>query len=90
MKKLIKNEIYGSINSTHIHCSLQKVSIYSYCSINSNAILQKRVKTKKKEKKKEQKHRVKNVDVNKLNTNTHLIVRLYQRHNFNHNTPYQW
>ena len=36
MKKLIKNEIYGSVNSAHVHCSLQKVNICGYCSMNSN------------------------------------------------------
>ena len=36
MKKLIKNEICGSMNSAHVHCSLQKVNICGYCSMNSN------------------------------------------------------
>ena len=51
MKKLIKNEICGSINSAYMHCSLQKVNICGYCSLNSNRNTPKRVKTKKKTKK---------------------------------------
>ena len=54
MKKLIKNEIYGSVNSAYVHCSLQKVNICDYCSLNSNRNTPKRVKTKKTKKKKEQ------------------------------------
>ena len=48
MKKLIKNEICGSVNSAYMHCSLQKVNICSYYSLNSNRNTPKRVKTKKK------------------------------------------
>ena len=48
MKKLIKNEIYGSVNSAYVHCSLQKVNICSYCSLNSNRNTPRRVKKKKK------------------------------------------
>ena len=51
MKKLIKNEICGSVNSAYVHCSLQKVNICVYCSLNSNRNTPKRVKTKKKKKK---------------------------------------
>ena len=51
MKKLIKNEICGSMNSAQMHCSLEKVNICGYCSCNSawtvTAFLQKRVKKKK-------------------------------------------
>ena len=36
MKKLIKNEICGSMYSAHVHCSLHKVNICGYCSMNSN------------------------------------------------------
>ena len=52
MKKLIKNEICGSVNSAYMHCSLQKVNICGYCSLNSNRNTPKRVKKKKKKKKK--------------------------------------
>ena len=51
MKKLIKNEICGSVNSAYVHCSLQKVSICDYCSLNSNRNTPRRVKKKKKKKK---------------------------------------
>ena len=55
MKKLIKNEICGSMNSAYMHCSRQKVNICGYCSLNSNRNTPKRVKTKtKKQKKKKQ------------------------------------
>ena len=43
MKKLIKNEICGSVNSAYVHCSQQKVNI---CGRNTP----KRVKKKKKKK----------------------------------------
>ena len=33
MKKLIKNEICGSVNSAQMHCSLKKVNICGYCSL---------------------------------------------------------
>ena len=49
MKKLIKNEIFGSVNSAYMHCSPQKVNICGYCSLNSNHNTPKRVKKKKKE-----------------------------------------
>ena len=52
MKKLIKNEICGSVNSIYVHCSRQKVNICDYCSLNSNRNTPKRVKKKKKKKKK--------------------------------------
>ena len=48
-KKLIKNEIFGSVNSAYMHCSPQKVNICGYCSLNSNHNTPKRVKKKKKE-----------------------------------------
>ena len=51
MKKLIKNEICGSVNSTYVHYSLHKVNICDYCSLNSNRNTPKRVKKKKKKKK---------------------------------------
>ena len=73
MKKLIKNEICGSVNGAYMHCSLQKVNICSYCSLNSNRNTPKRVKTKKK--KKEKKKRAKHsLETQKLNTNTHLAL----------------
>ena len=55
MKKLIKNEICGSVNSIYVHsiyvhCSRQKVNICDYCSLNSNRNTPKRVKKKKKKK----------------------------------------
>ena len=65
MKKLIKNEIYGSVNSVHIHCSPQKVNIYSYCLMNSN---RNTPKTRENRKKKEQKRRVENAAVNNTQT----------------------
>ena len=51
MKKLIKNEICGSINSVHVHCSLQKVNICGYCSMNSNHNTPKTRENPKKKKK---------------------------------------
>ena len=48
MKKLIKNEICGSINSARIQCSLEKVNIYGYCSLNSSRIPPKTRERKKK------------------------------------------
>ena len=56
MKKLIKNEICGSINSGRIHCSPKKVNIYGYCSLNSSRIPQKKTREKKKKKKKNEKN----------------------------------
>ena len=54
MKKLIKNEIYGSVNSAYVHCSLQKVNIG--------------VKTKKKKKKKRNKTQLGNADLESKHT----------------------
>ena len=55
MKKLIKNEICGSVNSTQMHCSLGKVNICGYCSLNSSRAPPKtRENKKKKEKKKKE------------------------------------
>ena len=58
MKKLLKSEIRGSMNSAQIHCSLRKVNICGYCSLNSSRIPPKTHENKKKKKKerKEQKH----------------------------------
>ena len=72
MKKLIKNEICGSMNSAQMHCSLEKVNICGYCSCNSawtvTALHQKRVKKKKKN----AKRRRWNADVlSKLSLNVH-------------------
>ena len=57
MKKLMKSEICGSINSAQIHCSLRKVNIYGYCLCTVYwtvaAFLQKCVKKKKKNEKNE-------------------------------------
>ena len=52
MKKLIKNEICGSMNSARMHCSLEKVNICGYCSLNSSRIPPKTRENKKKKKKK--------------------------------------
>ena len=68
MKKLIKNEIYGSMNSAYVYCSLQKVNICGYCSLNSNRNTPKRVKTKKKKKKKRTKR---SLETQTWNPNTH-------------------
>ena len=48
MKKLLKSVICGSMNNARIHCSLWKVNICGYCSMNSNRITPKCVKTKQK------------------------------------------
>ena len=66
MKKLIKNEICGSMNSAYVHCSLQKVNICGYCSLNSNRSTPKRMKTKKK--KKRNKMQLGNVDLESKHT----------------------
>ena len=55
MKKLIKNEICGSVNSAHMHCSLKKVNICGYCLLNSSRTLPKTRENKKKKKKKKNK-----------------------------------
>ena len=55
MKKLIKNEICGSVNSVRIHCSLKKVNICGYCSLNSSRTPPKTRENKKKKKKKKNK-----------------------------------
>ena len=52
MKKLIKNEICGSVNSVQMHCSLKKVNICGYCSLNSSRTPPKTRENKKKKKKK--------------------------------------
>ena len=52
MKKLIKNEICGSVNSAQMHCSLKKVNICGYCSLNSSRTPPKTRENKKKKKKK--------------------------------------
>ena len=52
MKKLIKNEICRSVNSAQMHCSLKKVSICGYCSLNSSRTPPKTREKKKKKKKK--------------------------------------
>ena len=54
MKKLIKNEICGSVNSAYVHCLRQKVNICGYCLLNSNRNTPRRVKTKKKRKRKKE------------------------------------
>ena len=69
MKKLIKNEICGSVNSAYVHCSLQKVNICGYCSLNSNRNTPKRVKTKKKKKKRTKR----SLETQTWNPNTHLV-----------------
>ena len=54
MKKLLKSGICGSMNSTLIHCLLQKsqhlLLLFNEQYINSNHITPKRVKKKKKKK----------------------------------------
>ena len=70
MKKLIKNEICGSINSAYD--SLQKVN---YCSLNNNRNTPKRVKTKNK-KKKRNKTQLENADLKSKHTlNLKYILR---------------
>ena len=54
MKKLIKNEICGSVNSAQMHCSLKKVNICDYCSLNSSRTPPKTRENKKKKKNKTQ------------------------------------
>ena len=51
MKKLIKNKICGSVNSARMHCSLEKVNICGYCSLNSSRTPPKTRENKKKKKK---------------------------------------
>ena len=53
MKKLLKSEIRGSMNSAQIHCSLRKVNICGYCSLNISRIPPKTHENKKKKKKNE-------------------------------------
>ena len=73
MKKLIKNEICGFVNSAYVHCSPQKVNICGYCSLNSNRNTPKRVK-KKKKKKKRNKTQLGNADLESKHTPIiHLI-----------------
>ena len=50
MKKLIKNEICGSMNSARIHCLLGKVNICGYYSLNSSRTPPKTRENKKKKK----------------------------------------
>ena len=54
MKKLIKNEICGSVNSARMHCSLKKVNICGYCSLNSSRTPPKTRENKKKKKRKKE------------------------------------
>ena len=72
MKKLIKNEICGSVNSAYVHCLRQKVNICGYCSLNSNRNTPRRVKTKKKKKKKKGTKR--SLKTQTWNPNTHLMI----------------
>ena len=81
MKKLLKSEIYGSINSTWCTICCRKVNICGYCSLNSTwtvtAFCQNTWKKKKEKKKREQKRKTqtgsKRRHVSKLN---HQLVRL--------------
>ena len=54
MKKLLKSGIYGSINSTLMHCLLQKSQhlwlLFNEQYMNSNRVTPKRVKKKKRKK----------------------------------------
>ena len=79
IKKLIKNEICGSVNSAYVHCSLQKVSICDYCSLNSNRNTPRRVITKNKNKNKNKKKKKKKKEQNaawkrRLGIQTHTIL----------------
>ena len=58
MKKLLKSEICGSMNSAQIHCSLEKVNISDYCSLNSSRTPPKTRENKKKKKKKNEKNKM--------------------------------
>ena len=74
MKKLIKNEICGSMNSAYMHCSRQKDNICGYCSLNSNRNTPKRVKTKtKKKKKKRSKTQLGNADLESKHTLSQFV-----------------
>ena len=53
MKKLLKSEICGFMNNAQMHCSLGKVNICGYCSLNSSRIPPKTRENKKKKKKNE-------------------------------------
>ena len=57
MKKLLKSEIFGSVNSTLIHCSLWKsqhlLLLFNEQCTNNSRITPKRVKKKKKSTKRE-------------------------------------
>ena len=79
MKKLIKNEICGSVNSAYVHCSPQKVNICSYCSLNSNRNTPKRVKTKKKKKNKTQ---LGNADLESKHTLSNLKWKFSLSHDY--------
>ena len=79
MKKLLKSEIYGSINSTLMHCLLQKSQhlrlLFNEQYMNSNRVSPKHVK-KKKKKKKEQKRSLWNADVGSVDPNIHIVFLL--------------
>ena len=77
MKKLIKNEICGSVNSAYVYCSLQKVNICGYCSLNSNRNTPKCVKTKKKKKK--NKTQLGNADLESKHTPNREETKLEQK-----------
>ena len=68
MKKLLKSGICESINSTLMHCLLQKSQhlrlLFNEQYMNSNRVSPKRVKKKKKEQKRKTQTWVQNADVN--------------------------
>ena len=68
---MIKNEICGSMNSAYMHCSLQKVNICGYCSLNSNRNTPKRVRKKKK------KGTKRSLETQTWNPNTHILLLFY-------------
>ena len=72
MKKLIKNEICGSVNSAQMHCSLKKVNICGYCSLNSSCTPPKTRENKKKKKKKNENATSLNADaISAIQTSTY-------------------
>ena len=78
MKKLMKNEICGSVNSAQMHCSLWKSQhlrlLFNEQCMNSSCISLKRVKAKKKKEKRKKRTKtqlVTNADAASMNPNGH-------------------
>ena len=69
MKKLMKNEICGSVNSAQMHCSLWKSQhlrlLFNEQCMNSSCISLKRVKAKKKKEKRKKKKKNENAACHK-------------------------